>query len=143
MAKIELSRVQINELLNLINAHDEQGTAFGDAVLGSDAIPSFEQDADGEQYKVSNADDFELLVKCMGWSSVSAFEADTGTKAENLIGKFWTTMRDVVYVEGDDYNEFLAKLHHAIHTDSMKLERMEEAKKEYLRELRKGSANHH
>jgi hypothetical protein len=61
-------------------------------------IPSLEvqeETADSEEYiKVDTLEDFDILVKAMGFKDTADFEADTGVEALELIGKFWMTMGD-------------------------------------------------
>lgn len=70
--------------------------------LGNPDIPGVEiqtleisgEEGDEEYLKVSNAEDFALLVKQMGFKDTKDFEEDTGIFATELIGKFWMTMGD-------------------------------------------------
>jgi hypothetical protein len=91
-------------------------------------IPSLEEHDDGEMVKVSNMADFELLVKAMGWPSVAEFEFDTARYAEDLIGKFWVQLRNVVFVDGEDApRDFKRELRQSV--DAWRHREAEEAKK--------------
>lgn len=66
--------------------------------LSSVEIATFQEDDDGNM-RVDNAADFELLVtRVMGFDSVEQFVSETAVQPEELIGQFWTTVRDRVYI---------------------------------------------
>lgn len=64
------------------------------------------EDLQGEYNKVSNEEDFGLLVDAMGFDSVAEFEEKTGVGAEELIGKSfmlhgWAGMNKIFIKEED------------------------------------------
>lgn len=64
-------------------------------------IPTLEElDEQGEDphHKVSTREDFDLLVKAMGWDGTKHFEEKTGVTCDELLGVWWMTMHDRVYL---------------------------------------------
>jgi hypothetical protein len=47
-----------------------------------------------EYIKVETLEDFDLLVKAMGFKDGADFYADTGVDPVDLLGKFWMTYGD-------------------------------------------------
>ncbi len=61
-------------------------------------IPTLQEDAEGNAC-VSSLEDMLLLVQCMGWESIAAFEEEAGPGgAQDLVGKWWTVVGGRIYL---------------------------------------------
>lgn len=74
---------------------------------------------DDEYARVSTIEDMELwIVKVMGWQSLRDFQHTTGVDPATLVDKFWTVIRDTVFVYDFDhamsYADFTARVHEQI-----------------------------
>lgn len=58
-------------------------------------------DTDGN-VKATTALAFDRLVCQMGWSGTTQFEEDTGVKAEELIGQYFTVIHDRIYMKAGE-----------------------------------------
>ena len=63
-------------------------------------IPSL--DIDSKEYqKVDTLDDFELLIKAMGWVDEQHFFAETGVDPTDLLGKYWIVAHNRVLMRNE------------------------------------------
>lgn len=72
-------------------------------MIGSDGltevdIETLQEDEEGFLF-VSNVEDFELLVKAMGWENYEAWFADTGVPALELVDKWWIAIHNRVHLK--------------------------------------------
>jgi hypothetical protein len=96
--KVKLSYEQVNEILDYAIKNDEIGGVLCDfAAAVCNALPTYECDASDSYVKVDTAEDFAMLVKCMGYATVDEFEHDTGVSVSELLGKYWCTVRGRIY----------------------------------------------
>lgn len=55
------------------------------------------QEDDAGNYRVDTVEDFDLLVKTMGFSDTVDFENETGVTARELLGGFFAVVHNRVY----------------------------------------------
>ena len=54
-------------------------------------VPSLQEHPENEEYsKVDTLDDMRIFVECMGFASLEDFDNECDTRAESLVGKWFT-----------------------------------------------------